>query len=383
MEENVFITLRPLLIFGTIFGFHIVGSKQSSCKKIITTIYCTLLTVLSVAIFFGLLVIRLHNMEWNFLSVMALLMDVSIMTVVTMYRAKYVSGEEVVRSILNNIRHADLCLRRIGVKVPHKKNKTLCMLLLAAVVCVNTLSSLLAVKLVGSSRWLELVNAERSTCNLLLATVLLFSGMFLFTKTMCLLYIIKQRLKLIHCVVKRNLKSIKMIKVAWAIAENVLDQYTLNRPIVSRKRSVYDENVETAFFCICDSFRAINTFFSNFICFHVLLTILTTVIGVYISVESKTSHYVFFNFALATIYLCPLFLWMSTLSDFSVTQHLLNSCNWTNSIKPKQDNSNVKRAIYYSTYWRLYFDCGYFYVDMNLLDLILSLVTLLIFTVIP
>lgn len=383
MKGNVFVTFTPLSLFNTVFGFYADNTTQKR-HDLTTTAYCGLLTVLSLTIYYDIIVTRFCNLVYNFVvSFVYVLLDIVLITMLTLYRLKYVACREAASDILQNIDYADKCLTRIGVKIPHKKNLLLCALYAAVMFVINVINTLCVLQVFNSKEWFGAVNEPRSLCIVVSKLISLYSGTFLFAKVTFLLYLVKQRMSLIRCALLRD-KHLRERRNAWKVPGFCQPSFRGLKSL--RKKNVYYKNLHTIFNCIYSSFEGANEFYVDFFLCHVFLFIFTIALDVYIFVLYRRCWYILLFHLFTVLHsLSPMFLCMSITYDFNVTRGLLNCFHWQNNINTLHNRciGSIRESVHEWTFETVYFDCNYFHLDLKLIELIVDFETLLIFTIIP
>lgn len=374
MAEGINRTLTPLSVCCVVFGF--CASPGNAAQ----TFYCGLLALLTFVLWSVVWVVKMANMKYTFLTVAYLLQDVVLITMVTCYRVKYVTCGAVVRDVLDNIGCADRSLGRIGVVVPHGRNRAACVVYSVAVVVVGVIavSAYLVAACQPDQGWMRLVHENAWLFNVAAKAFTLYSAIMLLTMFTFLLYSVKQRLGFVRRAVQTDVDG---KNIAWGDCAFVSTAFNFRWANLIRQN--YHKELEAAFVRTYNAYRSLKKFFTVFLCLHFLMFIFSITFALYFSslLHGDLRFHLVHTVSIVTQFV-PIFICVLITYDIDRIQSEINGLHLKNGTRLSRPvNANVKKWFYESAAREAIFDCGYFEVDSSLFFTVFDFATLFIFSV--
>lgn len=210
MENFIKRTMLPFSIHCSVFGFYSLDVKNKIIKYTVIA-HCWILTTIHFIIWSVNAALELYNGQFIFRFVVIQCAEFLRMIVILSYSIKCMSTKGIIGEVYNNINFSDYCLERITVKLSHSKNQLL---------CVTWNSLIVAFWIIVSCNFIQqkatLPFNEHCTLYCILAILTrVHSINLLLAHYTFILYIIKQRIDLFSCSVrKRDLRSQR--RIAWS-----------------------------------------------------------------------------------------------------------------------------------------------------------------------
>lgn len=383
MENSIQKTMLPLSVCCVIFGFYTVDVKKTKFRRI-TTAYCVLVTILVFTSWTAFTVIKLQTMQYCFFNVTFLLMEIVQITMITYYSVKYIVCDNVVSEIFQNIDYADMCLERLGVKVPHKKDQVEC----AVYTVVTNLMCIIFAYLATGKREVQvrvdMVGELYAVYNFVTKFSVGYSSVMLLSQFTFLLYIVKQRIGLLRCAVQRSKKYFDR-KIAWSrhVSISVLD-VSIRVTSATERRNCFIE-IQKIDDCIYNALCSIRNFYNHYYMLCVIFFILATTCGLLFSaIIGNTLQFAYVAVWHTLLLTTPVALCMNIQRDFQAIQTIINKFYWSNKLSRLDLNTrHMKHWMLQCLHKELKFDCGYFILDRQLLSIVFNFVSLLLFAMLP
>lgn len=219
MQKHISNRMTPLSIWCVAFGFNMLQLYHTNLKQLMTA-YCTALTVVTSFAWTLSFLLKLFSLQhFTFVSVLCLVLDVTIISIITYTRVKYMTDKHVFSDIIDSISYADYHLTCLGVSVPHARNHIVCTVYTVVVLCFAAIKSFIVFRPQDKVRWTNLVADNLRLLSVTVKIVNFFSGVLCLAQFTFLLFMIKQRLRLIRHATDKIEKYDKR-KIAW---ENSVD----------------------------------------------------------------------------------------------------------------------------------------------------------------
>lgn len=379
MERSVFTSTLCLTVVGALCGFRLPISQHWKSQIIVNT-YCLIVTIIYCAIFTTVTVVNICYITYSFINIMELCTNVLIALLVTYYRIKFYSKPNTICDIYNNIVYIDQGLQRLGVRVPHARNRTQCMsfmILYSSLIAFYIFSKILEV---DPRRYLmDVPNILMNSPVNIVFTVLVMHTYFT-------LYIIGQRVQLICCAVD-NFDKLTDRNVAWS------ERVTLS--VVGHPRSAnylteVHENYKTictVYRCINDTFRNARQLYSVFFFLYAFELILWysieivdpyTIFPLYIPVlHVAKNNLLFIDGLFFVIDMIPMFICESICYKLKTLETTMNRLYYKRGLKNLR--SSVENLSHQFLHRETKFNCRFFNVDFKLFLIYCDFISLLVF----
>lgn len=330
------------------------------------------------------LVQKLPHMQYNFLSTSYLILEFVRITSLSYYRVKCVTGQQLLRNIFDNINCADQILSLSGVKVPHRRNLIESAIFTVFVIVVYTEITYLLAEKANTTKIYKNLNELHSFFNIAAKSALFYAVMMFLLHFTFVIYIIKQRLQLIRHIVQKK-KLLRERRHAWNSCVRLTSLTISTSRNTFNDTQSYSKNMQLAYRCIYDAFCNAKRFYGNFFILNLLVFVLWASITLLFSVIGSDFVYImsYIVFTL-TLEVLPVVLCECIEVNFKYIQFILTSYYCTTELKCfDPDVKSLKKWIYQCSHMDKKFECGYFEIDLNLINVLVNFVSLFIFSMLP
>ena len=237
--------------------------------KYILVAYCSMTILLFSTSWAVRTVVHIPAMRTGFDDVMFELSEIVRITMLIYYCVKYNMNEDnIENNVIKNIHCADESFERIGVKVPHNRQRMACVataFTVASMWIINIYFNITNAK--GHSNF-HRFNELYTACSILVWISSAYSRIFLASRFIFMLYIVKHRLGLLRCVFEKNAIRFGR-KIAWDGDVSIYLGPT-------NEAEVYFKEICLINSCMYEAYCSVKTFYNQFCYLNEVLFVMMT-----------------------------------------------------------------------------------------------------------
>lgn len=375
MRLSVRSALLPVSIYGAVFGFSIFRFDNRIMQKL-QKIYFFIITVFTFLFKATVLLIKLYNMEVNFVSIIYLVADVASTATLANYSFKFVLSENILSSVVDNLDYVDKCFDRIGVKVCHVKENVLCWMGFSLMLLFRIMiSQVFLINIQHSGVQNEISTEHASVVGRAQKLLLNYSCSAIEFYFVLTLYAVMRRLTVFrHTVLRFN----RLRNVAWSASVD----HTCRRISISEKRMLFN-TLRTIYGSLSNAYYNTKEFHIIFLRLILLKLLFFPSLYLIINPVSNCSALFYFCYILRIWIFdtLPLLLAIQVTHEICNVQTALINIYYDNCIDSV--NNKIDKWMRLAANTDATFDCGYFTVDYNLLPIVVNYFSLFVFALLP
>lgn len=377
METNMYRSMLPLSICCLVLGFSTIRFKPT-LANITVKAYCWLVTIFGFICWSASLIWNLlYNEKFNFIGIQYMIVDIFRITSVTYYRIMYMKNPNILDELLENMSYLDECLQSASIKVHHTMDVIFCALFIVVNLAIHIAFSYFVL--------LDINSKFNSVQNVIYVyssvekTLTYYSMLLLLMHFLYLVYVVKERLRLVHFAVEKY-EETDGRRSAWTGVTTFSIAGGLRVLVI--KRHEYLELLNILQNCMADVLFMMKNFYKYFFYTCVIFSVISTSFTiVHLATQIHTVYFfILFDHVLQCIVI-PLYLCVSIANDFHKIHSVLYYLNITNDREAL--NAELIALHYTSMTLEKHIDFGYFKMEWALLYVIFNIVPLIVFSELP